>query len=47
MFFSAALTCIKAVLTMPGDMQLTVRPLSAHSAPSVSVILTTAALEAL
>ncbi len=32
---------------MPGDMQLTVRPRPAHSAPSVCVIFTTAALLAL
>lgn len=38
---------MSAVLTMPGDMQLTVTPRSAHSAPSVCVIFTTAALLAL
>lgn len=38
---------MRAVFTMPGDMQLTLTFLSAHSVPRVSVILTTAALEAL
>ncbi len=38
---------MSAVLTMPGDMQLTVTPRSAHSQPSVCVIFTTAALDAL
>jgi hypothetical protein len=40
-------TWMRAVLTMPGDMQLTLTPRAAHSAPSVCVILTTAALDAL
>ena len=41
------LTCMRAVFTMPGEIQLTLSPLSAHSVPRVWVILTTAALEAL
>ena len=40
-------TWMSAVLTMPGLMQLTVTPRSAHSAPRVCVIFTTAALLAL
>ena len=38
---------MSAVFTMPGDMQFTVTPRSAHSQPSVCVIFTTAAFDAL
>ena len=38
---------MRAVLTMPGDMQFTLTPRGAHSVASVCVSFTTAALEAL
>jgi hypothetical protein len=38
-------TWMRAVLTMPGDTQLTVTPRSAHSAARLCVSLTTAASE--
>jgi hypothetical protein len=41
---SGARTCMRSVLTMPGEMQLTRTPRSAHSQPSVWVIFTTADL---
>ena len=45
--FRAGLSQMSGVSTMPGEMQLTLTPLSAHSQPSDCVSLTTADLDAL
>merc|ERR1711966_176643 len=45
--FNSGFSQIRGVSTIPGDMQFTFRPLSAHSHARVCVILTTAAFEQL